>query len=772
MHAGKIEGDVPKTASAFKTVIDEQEILLELLAGKEKATLNQPFNPDENQVAVTLKRNDNRKLFPLLEVCCIQMKNDPNQQYTLKNSHDLLEIETLAGYQHLVRVAKNQPCQTGFYGSYLDQDNPYRAVFFTNLGIKSRRQLNFLGTILEEQGMVSKETLQEVIQDYNLIKKKRIGETIAQKNNLNQEKIEKILRKMQKEGRIPSSARVGDILIASKLVTQEQVDDAIAQQVKDKSKKIGALLIEQNHITADQLLSALAIKFQLDFVNLDEIQPSNEALNAIPLAMVTQMQILPLEDRGDHLLIATSKPAEHAEVGDILRFITNRRIKFVVAPSAQITAAIEKYYARDDEKVEDIIGEMTEDLVAVEDSSVTSVVDESDSQIIKLVNKILINAYKKGASDIHLEPGMGNEPLAVRYRVDGICHRSHEVPPSYKKALLSRVKIMANLDITERRKPQSGKINIRFQDKKIEYRVETTPTVGGNEDAVLRVLSKSEPIPLEKMGFSPVDRKIFKEVVSRPFGMILCVGPTGSGKTTTLHSALNYINTPERKIWTAEDPVEITQKGLRQVQVNPKIGFTFQEALRSFLRSDPDVIMVGEMRDGDTAKTAIEASLTGHVVFSTLHTNSAPETIVRLVEMGMDPISFSEALAMVIAQRLVRTFCKKCSKKFKPDKDELDRLKTAYGAEWFDKHGMDTESKALMQKVGCSECDGIGYRGRTAIFELLENSDRIKKGIKDKVSVEELRLMAMENGMRTLRMDAVSKVFQGVTDLEEVLRVC
>ena len=772
MQTGKTGGDPPRTDSAFKTVIDAQDVLLELLVGKEQATLNQPFNPDKNQVAVTLKRNSRQKEYPLLEVCSIQIKDDPNHIHTLHGPHDLLEVETLAGNQHLVRVAKNQPCKTGFYGSYLDQDNPYRSVFFTNLGIKSRRQLNFLGTILEEQGMVSRDALQEVIEDFNQIKKKRIGETIAQKHNFDQGKIDKILRKMQKEGRVPSSARVGDILVAAQLVTQEQVDDAIAQQVKEKSKKIGALLVERHHITADQLLAALAIKFQLDFVNLDEIGPSHEALHSIPLPLIRQMQIMPIEDRGDHLLIATSKPTEHAELGDLLRFITNRRIKFVVAPSAQIDAAVEKYYSKDDEKVEKLIGEMTEDAVEQEENIDSTDIDDTDSQIIKLVNKVLIDAYKKDASDIHLEPGVGNEPLTVRYRVDGLCHIAHEIPTPYKKALLSRLKIMSNLDITERRKPQSGKIAIRYKNQKIEYRIETTPTVGSNEDAVLRILAKSDPIPLEKMGFSSRDRKIFEDVVSRPSGIVLCVGPTGSGKTTTLHSALGFVNKPDRKIWTAEDPVEITQKGLRQVQVNPKIGFTFQEALRSFLRSDPDIIMIGEMRDRETAKTAIEASLTGHVVFSTLHTNSAPETIVRLVEMGMDPISFSEALSAVIAQRLVRRLCIKCKKAFKPDKVLLERLKEAYGAEWFAKHRMDVQEQSLKQKVGCKECDGIGYRGRTAIFELLENTNRIRKAIKDKASAEDLKLIALENGMRTLRMDGIEKIFLGITDLDEILRVC
>jgi len=761
-----------ETNTLNKSKSAEAELLLELLEGRELATLRRPFNPEEDEIEVTLAKNGNKKIFPLWEVCCIQLKEDPDHQTTLQKEHDLMEVETLAGFQHLVRVAKNQPHQNGFYGSYLDLDNPYRSVFFTNLGIKLRRQLNFLGTILEEQGMVSRETLEEVIQDYNNIKKKRIGETVAQRHNLDQEKIEKTIRKMQRAGKIPPTARVGDILIASNLVTQEQLEDAVAQQVKEKNKKIGALLVERNHINADQLLSALAIKFQLDFVNLDDMEPTNEALQAMPLSLVTQMKIMPIADNSDHLLVATSNPAEHAELGDTLRFITNRRIKFVVAPSAQIATAIEKYYTRDDERVEDIIGEMTEDAVAVEDASDASVVDETDSQIIKLVNKILINAYKKEASDIHLEPGIGGDPLAVRYRVDGLCNLSHEVPASYKKALLSRLKIMSNLDITERRKPQSGKIVIRYKDEKIEYRLETTPTVGGNEDAVLRVLAKSKPLPPDQIGFSARDYKIFEAVISKPIGIILCVGPTGSGKTTTLHSALGYINKPDRKIWTAEDPVEITQKGLRQVQVNPKIGFTFQEALRSFLRSDPDVIMIGEMRDRETAKTAIEASLTGHVVLSTLHTNNAPETLVRLVEMGMDPISFSEALSAVIAQRLARTLCKKCKKNFTPTKEEFEKLKVAYGEEWFEKHGMETAKQNFKQKTGCKECDQVGYRGRTAIFEVLENTDKIKKGIKENASIEELRQVAMENGMRTLRMDAIEKVFQGTTDLEEILRVC
>ena len=278
----------------------EPDLLIELLVGKEEARFSRPFVPEDNEIEVILARNGQKRIYPLLEICCILEKKTPDHKLNLQKDHDLMEIETLAGSQHLVRIPKEQKFQNGFYASFLDLDNPYRSVFFTNLGVKSRRQLNFLGTILEEQGMVSRETLAEVIRDYNNIKKKRIGETIAQKHNLNQEKIEKVIRQMQRAGKIPATARVGDILVASNLVTKEQVEDAIAQQVKDKNKKIGALLVERKHITADQLLSALAIKFQLEFINLDEMEPTQAALVSIPFNLVQQMQIIPLADRGDH----------------------------------------------------------------------------------------------------------------------------------------------------------------------------------------------------------------------------------------------------------------------------------------------------------------------------------------------------------------------------------------------------------------------------------------------------------------------------------------
>jgi len=524
-------------------------------------------------------------------------------------------------------------------------------------------------------------------------------------------------------------------------------------------------------------MAALSTKFRLRFVDLDEMEPSEKAIAALSPEIVTQLQVFPVEDRADRLVVAISKPADQGAISDALRFHANRRVELVVATSEQIATAIAKYYGRFESQMSGIIGELTLDAVAVEEEEQTaedSRIGESDSEIIRLVNKLLLEAYGKGASDIHIEPGHERSPLQVRYRIDGICCQVHQIPSIYKRAVISRIKIMSNLDISERRKPQSGKILIHYKRQKMEFRVEITPTVGGQEDAVLRILAKSKPLPLEQMGFSPSTLESFRQILSKPYGIILCVGPTGSGKTTTLHSALGHINTPERKIWTAEDPVEITQPGLRQVQVNPRIGFTFQEAFRSFLRADPDVVMIGEMRDFETAKIAIEASLTGHLVFSTLHTNSAPETVVRLIEMGLDPLSFAEALLGILAQRLGRKLCDQCKQPYHPDQSEYNVLVEGYLPEWFKDHQMPayTDDLMLNKKIGCSKCGNNGYRGRVGIHELLLGTERVKTVIKKKGDAEKLKAAAMQDGMRTLKMDGIYKTFKGILEFEQVLKVC
>ena len=359
--------------------------------------------------------------------------------------------------------------------------------------------------------------------------------------------------------------------------------------------------------------------------------------------------------------------------------------------------------------------------------------------------------------------------------MDGSCTVYQTIPFSYKAAVVSRIKIMSDLDIAERRLPQDGKIKFKkYGGKDIELRVATIPTQGGLEDVVMRLLAAGEPIPLDKMGFSKPNYKNFISVITKPYGLIFVCGPTGSGKTTTLHSALSFINKTETKIWTAEDPVEITQRGLRQVQVKPKIGFDFAAAMRAFLRADPDVIMVGEMRDKETTSIGIEASLTGHLVFSTLHTNSAPESITRLLDMGMDPFNFADAILCILAQRLVRTLCKTCSRQYHPSQEEYDELVREYGEEEF-KNNLNipyADDLKLSKPEGCDLCNNTGYRGRMGIHELLMGTDDMKKLVQTKAEMAKIREQAIFDGMTTLKQDGIAKIFQGHCDLLEVRKVC
>jgi type II secretory ATPase GspE/PulE/Tfp pilus assembly ATPase PilB-like protein len=412
---------------------------------------------------------------------------------------------------------------------------------------------------------------------------------------------------------------------------------------------------------------------------------------------------------------------------------------------------------------------------------------------VKLVNKIIIDAYNQGVSDIHIEPYPGKAKTEIRFRRDGNLQPYIEVPASYRAALAARLKIMCDLDISEKRKPQDGKIKFKkFGPLDIELRVATIPTAGGVEDVVMRILAAGEPIPLEKMGFSAYNLEELQKAVSKPYGLFFVCGPTGSGKTTTLHSVLKYLNTPDTKIWTAEDPVEITQKGLRQVQVNKKAGLDFAAVMKAFLRADPDIIMVGEMRDKETTGTGIEASLTGHLVFATLHTNSAPESIIRLLDMGMDPFNFSDALLGILAQRLARRLCS-CKEAYNPEGAEIKSFLQEYCDElqntttfkkdpksamenvyrgWVKQYGNDKGQLTFYKPVGCDKCGGSGWKGRCGLHELLIATDPLKKLIAEKARVSEMLAVALESGMRTLKQDGMEKCLSGTTGIKEVRSVC
>jgi type II secretory ATPase GspE/PulE/Tfp pilus assembly ATPase PilB-like protein len=754
------------------------DVVLELMDGRSlEAVLARPFIPEENEIRIMLAKGGTVHTYLLSKVCCVLMVPNAQQMMFYGKEHYSEEVITTTDKHFHVAILKDLKARNGFYGLYKDIRSPFKLIFFTNNGIKLRKQGSLVGEILQDKGLVTHHSINEALEEQRKLRERRLGDIISEEHDLHPKIIENVIETAYKEGKVTPRMKIGDILINAGLVTGEQVADALASQDIGKRKKIGTLLIDKGLITEEQLLMVLALKFRLRFVDIEKEVPKKEALDAIPAYVVYGLRVLPLDDDGKHLIVATSEPTDHT-LPESLRFYTKRWIEMVVSSPRQISRAILKYYPQKEYRVDDILYGMSVDELVVEPdaeiSDIDTSVSESDSNIVMLVNKILLDGYSQGASDIHFEPALRDQPFQVRYRIDGTCRLAHQIPAGYKRAIISRLKIMSNLDISEHGRPQSGKILIWQQNKQIEYRVEVSPTVGGNEDAVLRILTSAEPLPLEDMGFSANNMAAFRRFLTQAYGIILCVGPTGSGKTTTLHAALKFLNTPEVKIWTVEDPVEITQWGLRQVQVHSKIGLTFQEALISCLRSDPDVIMVGEMRDTETAKIAIEASLTGHLVLSTFHTNSAPETVVRLIAMGMDPFNFADSLLGVLAQRLARRLCEKCKEPYHPDKEEYDELATIYDQKWFLEHNVNfySDDLTLMKKVGCHACNNSGYKGRAAIHELLVNTESIKQLIRHRAALDEIRTMAMKEGMRTLLMDGIQKVFQGITDREELLRVC
>jgi type II secretory ATPase GspE/PulE/Tfp pilus assembly ATPase PilB-like protein len=567
-------------------------------------------------------------------------------------------------------------------------------------------------------------------------------------------------------------------LVDKGLVSEKDMEKVISS-ARVNQIDVAKVLREELDIPREEILAAMAQFYNTGFwVPADEVMPE-DLKGRVSLDFLKKNVCAPLERQGTTVRVAVEDPYDLTRLDSIKAMNIAPRYEFVVGLRDDILDYVRASYGETGPAVEEAdLGRIILDLGTGEEDEVEGGVeeepeiDETDSGVVRLCNQIIIDAYNRGASDIHIEPYGKRSPTIVRLRIDGECEKYIEVPAPHRNALVQRLKIMSKLDIAEKRKPQDGKIRFRGPMGSIELRVATIPTSGGNEDVVMRILAASKPIPLDKMGFSQRNISEFKALLEKPYGIALVVGPTGSGKTTTLHSALGFINRIETKIWTAEDPVEITQPGLRQVQVHPKIDFTFAAAMRSFLRADPDVIMVGEMRDHETAAIGIEASLTGHLVFSTLHTNSAPETIIRLLDMDIDPFNFADALLGIMAQRLVRTLCK-CKEAYVPSQEEFAELMQEYGMEAWKNLGVTySPSFQLARPKGCSKCGDTGYKGRMGIHELLVASDPVKRLVQKRAPVEELRQQAMAEGMTTLLQDGIQKVLGGRTDFKQVRAVC
>jgi type II secretory ATPase GspE/PulE/Tfp pilus assembly ATPase PilB-like protein len=569
-----------------------------------------------------------------------------------------------------------------------------------------------------------------------------------------------------------------DYLIANNIITEKDLEQAISTSRKIK-KPVESILVSELQVTRDDVGKSLAAYYKTRFIPYDEkMVIPGETLKGLRASFLKNNIFVPVSQTGNRVVIAMENPDYLPARDTIRRLIPGKEFEYCVALKEDIFRMIDLFFdvkrsnlMEDAGSIEDILGQLEPS--EEEGTEEADKLSEEDSAIVQLVNKMIIDAYNRNASDIHIEPRHGKNHAHIRIRIDGACQLYQTVPFTYKRAIVSRLKIMSDLDIAERRLPQDGKIKFKkYAPLDIELRVATIPTAGGNEDVVMRLLAAGEPLPLEKMAMSERNYKVFTEMIQKPYGIVLVVGPTGSGKTTTLHAALHFINKPETKIWTAEDPVEITQEGLRQVQVQPKIGFDFATAMRAFLRADPDVIMVGEMRDHETVATGIEASLTGHLVFSTLHTNSAPETITRLLDMGMDPFNFADALLGVLAQRLVRTLCKDCKEAYNPSREEFDVLVRSYAGD-FDAMGFKYNSDLVLYRPkGCPKCANTGYKGRTGIHEIIVGTDPLKSLIQGRAKMEEIRGQAMKDGMTTLMQDGIRKTLVGMTDLMQVRKVC
>ena len=589
-----------------------------------------------------------------------------------------------------------------------------------------------------------------------------------------------------------------DYLIADAVLSAGEFDLA-SRQARKKAIDVEQVLTDEFQVKIPAIGQALSKFFGVPYEPFkpDRVKPA-DLLKNLKREYVEANQWLPIDDTKEGLVVLCLDPERIRSSRIASNVFPKARISYKVTTQKEFRDTLNLFYGQETSmdmgNIDDLLSGMEDEGgEAIEGGGADEVSAAADNELVKLVNRVIVEAYQQGASDIHVEPYPGKAKTEIRFRKDGSLGPYIEVPASYRAAIAARIKIMCDLDISEKRRPQDGKIKFRkFGPLDIELRVATIPTAGGVEDIVMRILAAGEPIALDKMGFSPRNLEQLQATVAKPYGLFFVCGPTGSGKTTTLHSVLRSLNTPDTKIWTAEDPVEITQKGLRQVQVNKKAGLDFAAVMRSFLRADPDIIMVGEMRDKETTSIGIEASLTGHLVFATLHTNSAPESVIRLLDMGMDPFNFSDALLGILAQRLAKRLCS-CKQAYTPESAELTAFLREYcdelmniprfkadpkGAmegvykDWVKRYGNDKGQLSLYKPVGCDKCGGSGFKGRLGLHELLIASDRLKKAIQEHSRVAEILAIALEEGMRTLKQDGMEKCLTGVTQIKEVRSVC
>ncbi|TMH62162.1 MAG: type II/IV secretion system protein [Betaproteobacteria bacterium] len=614
-----------------------------------------------------------------------------------------------------------------------------------------------IGELLIDEQAASPETITQALEKQKLMRSRKLGEYLTANEIVSQQQLAAAL----KAQRAQPVQKLGETLVELGFLTKPELDEALAIEARDRSVPLGQILADMGMVDIEVVHNVMAKKLGIPVVNLRKVRPSPEALKRIPAAIANRYQVLPLAEAENGLVVVVDNPT-NMERMDEVRFVAGSKLIAMVATPQEIKQALELAYGQPEPEVstrgpqENIdIGQLTLRLTSEGGADVTAGETQApatDSTLVKLVNKMIIDAVEQKASDIHIEVNPAAKNVRVRLRKDGVLVNYLEIPARFRSAVISRLKIMSQLDISERRKPQDGKIDFkRFGPLDVELRIATIPTANGLEDVVMRVLAAATPKPIDELGFDAEALETIKRLMSRPHGLFLVCGPTGSGKTTTLHSLLGFLNTPDIKIWTAEDPIEISQAGLRQVQMNAKIGWTFAAAMRSFMRADPDVIMVGEMRDAETTKIGIEASLTGHLVLSTLHTNSAAESVVRLLDLGMDPFNFADGREM---EAIADEYCEGTPL-------EADKLLRKWRQ----------DKITMYQAKGCKDCDRTGYKGRLAVYELMTADAAVKRLIQTRSPIADIAAAALADGMRTLKQDGIDKVIKGHTDMHQIRAV-
>ena len=640
-----------------------------------------------------------------------------------------------------------------------------------------------LGKLLMDVKAASAQEVAEGLDQQKKLRDRPLGEYLKSEEVISGEQLDQVLQQLRHQ----PALKLGEALMKAGIVDETQIQQALEQQKHNRKRALGEILIDMGVVERATVNQLLARKMGIPYIKLAQFNIDPNVVKLVPEKVASKYSLMPLCVVDHRIFIAMENPLLNEALNEV-RFHAKKTAEPVMASADEIKDAIRSFYGT--AHFDDLASELAVALDSGEDQAESSELSENDTILTRMLNKTILDAHQQGASDIHIETYPGKKHSIIRFRKDGNMVHYFDLPANFRNAIVSRIKIMANLDISEKRRAQDGKIDFsQFGPARIELRVATIPTTNGLEDVVLRILNAGKPIPLDKIRLSENNLAQLQAISQRPHGMLLVCGPTGSGKTTTLHSVMSYINTPERKIWTAEDPVEITQDGLRQVQTHAKIGWTFAAALRAFLRADPDVIMVGEMRDHETSQIGVEASLTGHLVLSTLHTNSAAESVVRLLDLGLDPFNFSDALLGVLGQRLARALCPACKKPHAATTEEIESLVQEY-CESFENVGYPapdrqallddwkhrfTDGKGtltLYSAVGCKDCDKSGYRGRIGVHELLVNSPTVKHLIQTRASVTDIQAAAFENGMRTLKQDGIEKVLQGLTDIKMIRAAC